>query len=195
MAAAAAQRLGGRLWIPDADDQTPSTGLVRLTGQGGYLRQIDFLRYPFGLNFRDVLAEAVDITVPFDTRQVHFKVMNPIHCLVSRISNVGGLPGYQTEHALNQARTAVLCAREYVRERLGAPDDRAKRAALRLNERIYRFAWVNRHALAVFRAHNIDAFEAVLVDDRLGEQFRSLRYPQMVEGLTRKRRIVPTAPQ
>ena len=50
------------------------------------------------------------------------------------------LPGYQTRTALDQARVSVLCAREYVRDRLDAGDAGAAKAARRLDERIYRFA-------------------------------------------------------
>ncbi len=75
----------------------------------------------------------------------------------------------------------------YVRDRLDAGDAGAAKAARRLDERIYRFAWENRHARNVFRDHAIDPFDAVLVDDRLGESFCDRRYPDMRRNLERRR--------
>ncbi|HEX8114273.1 MAG TPA: hypothetical protein VF516_41370 [Kofleriaceae bacterium] len=43
-------------------------------------------------------------------------------------------------------------------------------------------------ARIVFQEFAIDAFDAVLVDDRLPESFRSRRYPQMQEFLQRRRK-------
>lgn len=58
---------------------------------------------------------------------------------------------------------------------------------LRLNERIYRFAWGNTNSRKVLREHGIDAFDAVLVDDRLPRPFLERRYPDMERRLRRKR--------
>ena len=183
----AAARLGGTWKVPPAFSNTPSTGLVEFVGPGGHQRRMDFLGDPFGLNYADVVGNAVVVEAPVGDGVVTFKVMNPLHCLRSRISNVGGLPGYQTRTALDQARVSVLCAREYVRDRLDAGDAGAAKAARRLDERIYRFAWENRHARNVFRDHAIDPFNAVLVDDRPGESFRDRRYPEMRRNLERRR--------
>ena len=82
---------------------------------------------------------------------------------------------------------SVLCAREYLRERL-EEGEAAIRPVLRLNERIYRFAWENHNAKVVFQEFAIDAFDAVLVDERLPAPFRLRRYPQMQELLRRRRK-------
>jgi hypothetical protein len=66
---------------------------------------------------------------------------------------------------------------------------------LDLNERIYRFANANRHAIAVFRDHGIDPFEAILADERLPKLFREKRLPQMRENIGRKRaKLTPRTP-
>lgn len=183
----AAARLGGTFQVPEPFAETPNTGLVHFVGPGGYRRRMDFLGDPFGLNYKDVVEWAVGVEVPTSGGLINFQVMHPVHCLESRISNVGGLPGYQTRLALDQARASVLCAREYLRDRLGAGDARAARAVLRLNERIYRFAWGNMNAHKVLRDHGIDAFDAVLVDDELPRRFLELRYPDMQRRLGWKR--------
>ena len=89
------------------------------------------------------------------------------------------------DFGIDQARASVLCVREYLRDRLEADTT----PVLKLNERIYRFAWAPRpaHAKAVFLKYGIDAFDALLVDDRLPEMFRVKRYPQMIENLRLRR--------
>jgi hypothetical protein len=185
--AIAAARLQGTFQVPEPFSNTPNTGLVVFHDSGGNRRLMDFLGDPFGLDYADVIEWAVDVDVAVAGEVVTFKVMHPVHSLESRISNVGGLPGYQTRLALDQARAAVLCAREYLRDRLDVGDERAARAVLRLNERIYRFAWQNPHAQKVVREQGIDPFDAILVDDRLPQRFRERRYPDMRRNLERKR--------
>jgi hypothetical protein len=153
---------------------------------GGHERKIDFVD-PFGLDYDEVREMAIGVEVPDETGVASFLVMHPVHCLESRACNVSGLPGYQTTLGFAQLRASIICAREYLRDRLDEGDDAAVRAVLDLNERIYRFTYVNRHAIAVFREHGIDPFEAILVDERLPKLFHEKRLPQMRENLGRKR--------
>jgi hypothetical protein len=153
----------------------------------GHRRRIDFLHIVFGLDLKEIFKLAIAVEAPDRDETTHFRVMHPVQCLESRISNVGGLPGYRSAHGLAQARTSILCAREYLRERLD-DGDAGIRPVLRLNERIYRFAWEDHNAKIVFQEHGIDPFDAVFVDDRLPEPFRSRRYPQMQELLQRRRK-------
>lgn len=174
--AIAAARLGGTWKVPEPFANTPNSGLVEFKDPGGHERRIDFLAMIFGLDLKEVFEMAIGVEVPDPTGVTTFQVMHPVHCLEARIANVGGLPGYETRLALDQGRAAVLCAKEYLRDRL---DDGKVRVVLRLNERIYRYSRYNHYARLVFLKYGIDAFEAVLVDDRLPEPFRKLRYPQM----------------
>lgn len=71
------------------------------------------------------------------------------------------------------------------------PEHDRVRAVLRLNERIFRKCAGDSRFRALFAEHSIDPFDAVLVDDeRLPEQFRHRRYPQMIEQLADRRRPV-----
>lgn len=182
--ATAAARLDGTYQLPEPFANTPNTGIVTFVDPSGHDRWIDFLDDPYGLNAVDVAKWSIEVEVPLPGALVTFRVMHPVHCLESRISNVGGLPGYQTEHALAQARASVACAREYIREVL---DQTSAKAARRLNEHVYRFAWQSLHARSVFRDYEIDPFEAVLVDERLSPDFLTKRYPDMQRRLARRR--------
>jgi hypothetical protein len=183
-AAIAAARLNGTCMTAEPFDPSPNSGLVEFKDPGGHQRRIDFLRQVYGLDLEEVFDMAIGVDAPDQNETTFFRVMHPVHCLESRISNVGGLPGYQTELALAQAHASILCAREYLRDRL---DEGAVRPVLRLNERIYRFAYYNDHACTVLKKYGIDAFDAVLVDDRLPEAFRTKRYPQMRSSLDKRR--------
>lgn len=183
--ATAAARLGGTQFVPAPFEPTPNTGIVEFVDPSGHDRRIDFLGDPYGLDAGDVAKWSVEVDVSLSDASVTFRVMHPVHCLQSRISNVGGLPGYQTTHALDQARASVSCAREFIRDVL---EHEGAKAAGRLNEHVYRFAWGNLHARNVFRDHRIDAFEAVLVDPRMPPAFMALRYPDMQRRLAQRRR-------
>lgn len=182
-----ATRLGGTFKVPEPFDPSPNTGLVQFIDPGGHQRRIDFLASPFGLGFEEVLAMAIGVDVPDDHGMTSFLVMHPVHCLESRVCNVAGLPGYKTALGLAQLRVSVLCAREYLRDRLGEPDAKAVRAVLDLNERIFRFTFFNLHAATVWRDHGVDTLDAILVEDRLPERFQNQRLPHMRELLARKR--------
>jgi hypothetical protein len=177
-----AERLGGELRLPTIDDVTPSTGIVRFVDGGGVEREIDFIDQPYGLRVEDVRRTALPVDFVDDARRatgIRFKILHPVLSMESRIHNVMGLPGYDSPHALNQARAAVTCARHFLRELLDVLGADAVRPVLKLNERIFRFATRDRHGRAAFE-RGLEPFDAVLVDERLPAAFRERRHPQMV---------------
>jgi hypothetical protein len=74
---------------------------------------------------------------------------------------------------------SILCARAFLRDLL---DHGEIDAVMKLNERIFRFARgrVGREARSRWQ---LDAFDAVVVDERLPAAFRTRRYPQMQRAL------------
>lgn len=85
-------------------------------------------------------------------------------------------------HAWRQLRASILCARAFSQLLLDERGEDAVRDVLRLNERIFRFAQEDRCSrLAAERG--IDAFDAVLDDERLPEKFRTVRLLQMRERI------------
>ncbi len=55
-----------------------------------------------------------------------------------------------------------------------------------MNKRIFRFRDSDTGRAAA-ESYGLDTFGAVLVDDRLGPEFKKLRYPQMQRALERPR--------
>lgn len=183
-----AERLGGQFRLAGMDDHTPNTGIVTFIDEHGIKRIIDFIDQPYGLRAGDVRKTALPIEVLDEDGNptgVGFKVMHPVWCMMSRVCNTMGLPGYATSHALKQLRASVLCAREFL---LDLVEGEEYRAVIKLNERIFKFCHDSDPGLRVKSAHGIDPFDAVVVDDRLPEVFRQRRYPQMVSWLKAKRK-------
>jgi hypothetical protein len=99
----------------------------------------------------------------------------------SRVHN-SVLANKQTDLAWRQLEASVACARAFSRLLLDERGEAAIRDVLKLNERIFRFAQEDRCSkLASDRG--IDAFDAVLDDERLPEKFRTVRLPQMRERI------------
>jgi hypothetical protein len=179
----AADRLGGQALLATMDDATPNVGVVSFIDESGTRRAIDFLEVPFGIaSAETVIRRAQQLEVLTKdgegTGQV-FLVLHPVHTLQSRVANVAALPGGDRPQGLDQLRASIACCRGFTRTVLS---NFGQRPALKLNEEAFRIAR-SMHGRRVLERHGIDPFEAVLVDERLPEKFRSRRYPQMREQL------------
>ena len=121
-----------------------------------------------------------------------FWVMHPERCMESRIYNVQTLPGKATGLGIAQLRVSVACARDWTRRLLDQDDlgeHERQRAALRLNERVFRRCLGDRAFRGVYLEHEVDPFDAVVADHPiLPERFGARRYPQMHELLEERRR-------
>jgi hypothetical protein len=189
----AADLLGAQLRIPGIDDHTPNTGVIVFEDRDGVRRELDFIDQPAGLRAQDVRDTAV--LMELQARRggpVPFWVMHPERCMESRIYNVHVLPGRATQLGLDQLRMSVACAREWTRRILESEAvSRAERqrAALRLNERVFRRCLNDKAFRSVFLDHGVDPFDAVLTDHAdLPARFGDQRLPQMREQLGERRR-------
>lgn len=180
----AARLLAGEARIAGIDEHTPNTGVVLFTDGDGMRRSIDFLDAPLGLNARDVRDTAVRLLLPDEREgsETPLWVMHPERCMESRIANTAVL-GKTTPLAMAQLRASIVCAREWSRFVLDdeqLPIEQRVRAVLKLNERIFRKCLTNRHFRDVIVGHDVQPFDAVLIDDpRLPDDLRERRYPQM----------------
>jgi hypothetical protein len=176
------------------DDLSLNVGKVVFVDSEGYDREIDFIDQPRGLKAAEVYRLALPVKVKDasgNPTSVQFRVMQPIHCMESRVHNVAGLPQYRTEQGFKQLRASLICARLYLLELLG----RGKvRDVLNLTERVFHLCLDDLEGRAIFADHHVDPFDAVVVDDRLPLEFRTRRYPQMRQLLTDYRtRTAPTS--
>jgi hypothetical protein len=180
-----AKRLAGTAKLATLDDMnTPSTGTVMFIDDDKHARQIDFLGSVAGLADADIVETAVRGTIDDEhgAPSASFLVVHPVLCLKSRAYNVAYLPGYQTEHARNQLRAAIICAKQFAADRLSsAPDE-----TLACNEAVIKVA---RYGAGpeVFAVHQIDVLEALVVAPGLPEKFYSERLPRARAAVERAR--------
>ena len=187
----AAELLGGEPLLPEIDHVTPNAGIVRFRDSDGHDRVLDIITAPYGLAKRDLVQGAVRVRYqPPRSQAVHFWVMNPVHCMQSRVHNVIGLR-QRGRHGLRQLRVSIPCAREFLRSLLDQEEvdlAQRRRRVMAWNQRIYRFARSDDDAQALYRELDIDPFAAVLADDeRLSERFRQEGYRRWKADLDGRR--------
>lgn len=189
-----AKRLGGTARLASLDDMnTPNTGTVVFVDYDGYERQIDFLTVPAGLVAEEVTRTSFPARILGDdgSTAATFHVLHPVLSLRSRIHNVAFIDGYQTPHALNQLRAAIVSAREYVLEAIEAGEIDI---ALKANERNYKTV-LYRGGAEVYVRHGIDAFGALVDDERLPTKFSTEQYPRMHANVQRRYKRAANAVQ
>jgi hypothetical protein len=183
-ARAFAERLGAAMRLADMDHATANYAVVQCRDGAGRELQVDFLDRLCGVDPRDLEDTALTVS-PLDESRggLVFRVIHPVVCMESRLSNCVELPKYQDAHGKEQAVVSIACARAMLLELLDAGHTGA---ASSLNERIFRFR-MGRTGRKAAERYALDCFDAVVVDDRLPERFRDTRYPQMVREVTRDR--------
>lgn len=179
-----ARRLGGTAKVATLDDMnTPSTGAVVFTDDNNHTRQIDFLGNVAGVDDAEVFDTAAPASIDDEHgRPITFLVMNPIVCLKSRTHNVAYLPGYQTEHAKNQLRAAIICAKQFATDQLASDP----RTTLTCNEVFFDIARYGA-GLEVFVLHEIDVLAAIVDAPGLPEKFYRERLPRARAAVERAR--------
>lgn len=115
-----ADKLGGKIRVPDADDHTPQSAIVEATVLGRKV-EIDFLWHIQGPPIDQIEKQIVTLQVPVNvdgtTTNVPVSVMHPLHCLQSRAANVLTL-GRKTPQALDQLDASIHIVRCFVSEAL-----------------------------------------------------------------------------
>jgi hypothetical protein len=186
----AAQLLEGEARLPGIDRHTPSAGIVNFRDNRGNERILDIVTDPYGLRRREVVKHALRVEYrPGSAESVHFRVMNPVHCMQSRVHNVVGLHK-DDAHGLRQLDASIPCAREFLRMLLAEESielSARQRQVMAWNTAIYRFAKSDRNAQAIYRQRQADVFDAVLLDDRLSDRFRREGYLRWKDDLDARR--------
>jgi hypothetical protein len=136
----------------------------------------------YGMNADDIRQTAIEAELVIEEdRRVNVWIMHPERCMESRVHN-SVLSNKQTDLAWRQLRASILCARAFSQLLLDERGEAAIRDVLKLNERIFRFAQEDRCS-KLASGRGIEAFDAVLDDERLPEKFRTIRLPQMQERI------------
>jgi hypothetical protein len=186
-----ARRLGGTARLATIDDMnTPNTGVVLFVDEDKHVRQIDFLGAVAGVESPVETSVGAEVLDDEGRAVASFRVMHPVLCMLSRAHNVAYLPGYDTAHARNQLRAAIICARQFIRDVL--QDD--ARAALGFNKKVLKEAGYGA-SLLVHARHGIDVLDAVVTDAGLPERFYSEHLPRARTFIKRRRAMARATEQ
>ena len=177
-----ARRLHAKVSIPEIGDATPNSGVLLVPLSEGHTLRIDILWSVKGIADDKLVKTALPAVDRRSSSEI--KIMHPVLCMFSRAHNVIDLPGdYDTPHGLKQLRGSILCAREFIRERL---IENKVRDALDLVELVFGFSLMPT-SLRLWAEKSIDTFAAVELRAEYGSKFAELRHTQMVAQLNAAR--------
>jgi len=184
VARAIAEKLGGRLFVPTADDHVAVSAAVVTfpTKDGGYVRA-DFLASVAGMDTQKIRDRAT----PVEAWGSGILVMHPVDCLQSRLANLRLLPEKRNAVGVAQAKLAIRILRatieRYLKEGHG-------RFALELAERVGDLARTKEVA-SVQKEYGIDPLKAIPLQAMPGE-FKEKQWPR-IQART-QRRLAKTTP-
>lgn len=175
-----ARKLDTKLLVPSPDDHVQVNSGVLVLGdpQTGSV-VVDFLNQVAGLDAEKVKTRALEVEA-FGTV---FRVMHPVDCLASRISNLRLLPQKRNETGVAQARLAIEIVRGYIRKVLTEGNERH---ALDLAEFVGRLARSGETA-QVSADHGINILEAIPVE-LMPVLYREKQWPRVVERAEKRRK-------
>lgn len=92
-----ARALNGRPEYQSEKTLSLCIGVVHYLDRNSQERELDFLSKPFGLEAKPIWDMSFPATVKSqDDREATIRIMHPLHCFMSRVSNVGGLQKYRS---------------------------------------------------------------------------------------------------
>ncbi|MBT4936738.1 hypothetical protein HON22_02370 [Candidatus Peregrinibacteria bacterium] len=138
----------------------------------------DFMSAVHGLQNKDIRKKHV--TINFDNLALN--IMHPIHCFKSRFENVVGLRRHN-EHSVNQLRVAIKMINIRIQRII---DDNSRDAHKEINTIFKYLKRSKSKRQELYNLFQIDLFDSIPDDERLGENYIKKRYPQMKEFLKLK---------
>jgi hypothetical protein len=179
------ERVGGEYKLTEGGDKSSlMNGIIYVPLGNGQKLRIDIMQRAYGLGADDVVKLSAPVRYHDESFDFSFQVMHPLHCMMSRVKNVVGLPHkYANEHGLRQLKASITCLRLFIEKNTALEE----RRGLVLNESVFKFALHDVEADKLPRVHGIDVFEAVSNAECFSEKYRTVRYPQMAQQLARRR--------
>lgn len=100
-------------YFPQMGDPTPNSGKMVIEAYGGSEPiEIDFLRCVTGLGNSDISKKAIDLSLD----DVRIRVLHPLHCLESKLSNLLNHPTKRNVYGVKQAEIAIDVARHFLND-------------------------------------------------------------------------------
>ena len=183
--ASEAKRLGAALkwkvWLSRLDDASGQTAKVTKLIPGGGVKQVDYLSGIVGLDTARIQARAVEVTLPSGAT---VRILHPLDVLESRFRNLEFLSSKRDAIGVAQAKLAIAVAGKFLDTMLDAGNKKTMLAAV---ERIARIA-LDKGLVAVAIDYDLDPLDAVPVSRIASREFRTKRWPQILEQVAELRR-------
>lgn len=175
------------LSVPAVGDPTPSTAVLYLE-RNGRVMLMDFLAHITGIENTEVLKYAAEVEVPMpDGRSVPLRVLDPVHCLLSRMANLKAYASKREGNGRLQAQWAMDILRAYLRYMVaaGAPEDAMRKQCHRVAELA---EYGSKAAEYCYTRYQIDPLQAVepTVAAAGGDRFAVEDWPHTVARIQRK---------
>lgn len=149
---------------------------------------MDFLANITGVENADLMKYAADVDMPMPNgTTASLRVLDPVHCLLSRMANLKAYAKKREGNGLLQAKWAIDIVRAYLRYMVAVG---ASEAIMR--KQCHRVAELAEHASKsaeyCWLHYRIDPLEAVSEDvvDACGTRFAGIDWPLTVQRIRRK---------
>ena len=179
--------LGGSVRVPNLDDHTPQSAIVKAIVLGREI-EIDFLWNVAGPPADELKKQMVKVAYPVRADgaalTVPMSVMHPLHCLQSRAANVITL-GRGDPVSKRQLDAAPIIVSQYISEALGdGTDMKRTRVATSVLRALHHYLVSDTTGTRVHRvcANNpLDTLQRFAVDPRLDERYRDHQLRAMTD--------------
>ena len=170
------ERMGSKwkLYRVTPGDATPQTAKLGMTVPGLGVKEIDFLGSIVGLDTKDARDDAVEVTLGSGKT---IRVLHPIDVLRSRLHNLASLESKRGEQGYAQARLAISVVTAFLRQQAA---EASKRELLDHVKEIREIA-LDRGLAKVYYECGFDVLSCVPVEQIQDENFRRLRWPQILD--------------
>ncbi|ANT54465.1 MULTISPECIES: hypothetical protein [Mesorhizobium] len=187
-----AQALGGKVYLPNADDMnTPNTAVVVAEVNGKKL-QIDFMHGVLGLTKRELENGVSVIRLEADSDgkllRADVAVMHPVLCLKSRVANMlSPATMRRDKFAWKQLYATIAILEVYIRDAL---DDGDIKEVNRCFREIFNYLRSDRYGRRVVDELGVDPLkilETFASDSCLDERYRELTLGKMIDRIVTAR--------
>lgn len=184
-----AKALDGTLLIPQGDDHTPQTAIVKAT-IGEQEVEIDFLWHVKGVDTASLEKQAVEIrmTVRAGSKfgELRIPIMHPLHCMQSRLANVVALHR-DTNLAHRQLEASAIVLREYLAEMLAIDAHRHVTSVMQSLHDYLLTDPIGRKAHKVMKNDPAKILAYFQDDERLDERWREKSLAAMRQAIMDRR--------
>lgn len=160
-------------YISNKTDFSTHAGIVTITGVQQNI-QADIMSAVHGLDNREIRRKVIKLK--HDDFQCN--IMHPVHCLISRMENIIGLRR-NDKHSIRQLNVAIQVVHSRIISFLEANLTREAFNEIKMVSKYIKRIKEKRQR--VYDSLQIDLFDAIPNDERLGEDYIKKRYPQMKE--------------